>query len=128
MTVKVVEAGDANEVLDLEKAREVGDTLAKHYPNHPWVVHFQGRVLIVRHMAIHDLVVLQLGQSGFGALIKHADAHSASDLAHSAMLMGGQMLEAFGLPRGAWDGRAPVLPRDWDKKYAKQGFRDRIIR
>ena len=127
MSIRVVEAGTEQEVLDLEKATEVAEILSKEYPNHPWVVYFQGRALIVRHMAIHDLVVLKLGQSGFGAVLKHGDAHSSSELRRQAILMGGQMLEAFHLPRGAWDGREPTLPSGWDKKYAKQGFRDRII-
>jgi hypothetical protein len=116
MNQEVVERGDADEALDLEKAQQVTQVLCKHYPNHPWLVSFQGKVLVVRHAAISNAVTLKLGVEGFGAVIKHLDSHSAKDLAHSAMQMGGQMLEAFGLPRGAWDGRDPVVPPEWKRK------------
>jgi hypothetical protein len=49
-------------------------------------------------------------------VVKHLNAHSAADLAKSAMLAGGQMLEAFGLKRGAWDGTEPTLPSGWKRR------------
>jgi hypothetical protein len=113
---EIIEAGDANESLDLQKAREVAHTLEKIYPGHPFLVSFQGRVLVVRHMLISALVRSALGRDGFGFVLKHLESHSASDLAHSAMVAGGQMLEAFGLPRGKWDGRAPTVPSGWTRK------------
>lgn len=111
----IIEQGDADEILDLDKAREVGDTLNKHYPHHPWLVAFQGRVLIVRHMAINEMVKKTLGRDGFGFVLKHLDSSSAKDLSHSAMIAGGQLLEAFGLKRGAWDGSLPVVPESWSR-------------
>jgi hypothetical protein len=117
--ISLIERGDPNELLDMDKAKEVGETLCQHYPNHPWIVCFQGRALIVRHAAINDTVVDEMGQHGFGFVLKHLDAYSSSDLAHNAVMAGGQLLEAFGLPRGAWDGRKPVLPSGW-----RRGKRD----
>jgi hypothetical protein len=114
--IRLIEPGEANESLDLQKAQEVAETLEREYPGHPWLVSFQGRVLVVRHLAISDLVRCDLGRDGFGFVLKHLDSHSASDLAHSALMAGGQMLEAFGLPRGAWDGRDPVIPAGWKRK------------
>jgi hypothetical protein len=35
------------------------------------------------------------------------------------MLAGGEMLEAFGLKRGSWDGREPVVPAGWKRKEPK---------
>lgn len=108
----IVERGDANEALDLAKAQEVLDTLCKKYPLHPWQVSFQGRVIVVRHAAISDAVRMHLSRDGFGFVLKHADSYSASDLAHNAMLAGGELLEAFGLKRGAWDGLSePEIPK-----------------
>jgi hypothetical protein len=112
----VIERGNADEVLDLEKALQVGQTLDKHYPGHPWMVSFQGRALIVRHAEINDFVWKQLGRDGFGFVLKHADTATASELAHKAMIAGGQMLEAFGVPRGAWRGDPIQAPAGWVKK------------
>jgi hypothetical protein len=113
---ETLEAGDPHEALDLEKAHEVAQTLERTYPNHPWLVSFQGRVLVVRHLAISDLVRDRLGRDGFGFVLKHLDSHSARDLAHNAVMAGGEMLEAFGLPREAWDGREPIVPSGWKRK------------
>jgi hypothetical protein len=115
----IIERGDPDEVLDLAKAQEVGETLMREYPNHPWLISFQGKVLVVRHAAINNLMNLQLGVDGFGAVIKHLDSHSAADLAKSAREMGGRMLELFGLPRAPWDGRDPIVPPGWKKGQRK---------
>lgn len=117
--IRLIEPGDANESLDLQKAQEVAHTLEREYPNHPWLVSFQGRVLIVRHLAISDLVRIDLGRDGFGFVLKHWDASTASELARNAMLAGGQMLEAFGLPRGAWKGEPPQVPIGWKRRDAR---------
>jgi hypothetical protein len=108
-----IESGDANEVLDMEKAKQVGAELEKHYPGHPWMVSFQGRVLIVRHMEINEFVFRVLGREGFGFVLKHGDTVTASELAKHAMRAGGQLLEAFGLPRGPWRGEPIQLPEGW---------------
>jgi len=117
--IRLVEPGEANESLDLQKAHEVASTLEKHYPNHPWLVSFQGRVLVVRHLAISDCVRVDGGRDGFGFVLKHLDSYSSSDLAKNAVMAGGQMLEAFGLPRGRWDGTEPKLPSNWKRKQPK---------
>jgi hypothetical protein len=70
----------------------------------------------VRHLAISDLVRNELGRDGFGFVLKHLDSHSASDLAKNAVMAGGQMLEAFGLKRGAWNGTEPTVPSGWKRK------------
>jgi hypothetical protein len=116
---EIIEAGDPDESLDLQKAREVAHTLEREYPGHPFLVSFQGRVLVVRHLVISALVRSALGRDGFGFVLKHLESHSSSDLAHSAMVAGGQMLEAFGLPRGAWDGTEPKLPAEWTRKESE---------
>ena len=107
----IVEAGDKSEVSDLAKAQEVLAKLCEHYPLHPWGVSFQGRVLVVRHELISQAVRWHLSRDGFGFVIKHIDSHSPKDLAHKAVMAGGEMLEAFGFKRGSWDGRDPVIPK-----------------
>lgn len=106
----IIERGDANEALDLSKAQQVLATLCKHYPLHPWQVSFQGRVIVVRHAYISDVVRRELSRDGFGFVLKHGDSYSASHLARNAVTAGGTLLEAFGYPRGAWDGREPIVP------------------
>ena len=110
MSQLILEHGDADETHDLAKAQEVLNTLCEHYPLHLWQVSFQGRVLVVRHGLISAAVRLYLSRDGFGFLIKHLDSYSASDLAKKAVQAGGQLLEAFGYKRGAWDGSDPVIP------------------
>lgn len=117
--IRLIEPGEANESHDLQKAKEVATTLEQHYPNHPWLISFQGRVLVVRHLAISDLVRNSLGRDGFGFVLKHLDTHTSAELAKSAVTAGGQLLEAFGLKRGAWDGQDPVVPAGWKHKQPK---------
>lgn len=114
--IRLIEPGNADESIDLQKAKEVATTLERHYPNHPWLISFQGRALVVRHLAISDLVRNRLGRDGFGFVLKHLAAYSASDLARNAVNAGGQMLEAFGLKRGAWHGEEPIVPTGWKRK------------
>jgi hypothetical protein len=95
--VFVVEQCDPTELLDMEKAKEVGETLNQHYPGHLWAVSVQGGVLVVKNLAISTF---------YGFVIKHADAFSASDLARTAVLAGGELLERAGMSRDKpWDGR-----------------------
>lgn len=112
----ILEAGDPDEALDAAKAQEVLATLCSHYPGHLWQVSWQGRVLVVRHALISAVVRSQLGRDGFGFVLKHLDTHSSQQLAHNAMLAGGQLLEAFGYTRGSWDGSDPIVPRAWVPK------------
>ena len=111
-----VEAGDVDEVSDMELAKAVGDTLCKCYPNHPWLVSFQGRAIVVRHLAIASEVARVIGREGFSAMLPKDQLGTPKAIAHTAMLFGGQLLEAFGLKRGAWDGTAPTVPATWKRK------------
>jgi len=40
----VMEQGDLEELSQLELAKQVGEALNKHYPDHPWIIGFQGGV------------------------------------------------------------------------------------
>lgn len=113
--IVVIEPGDSDESLDQQLAKQIGDTLQHFYPDHFWVVAFQGRAIIVRHMLISGFVRDVLGRDGFGFVVD-ARGKTAKELAHGAMIAGGQMLEAFGMPRGPWRGEEPQAPAGWVRK------------
>ena len=82
-------------MLAMAKAREVGDTLNRIYPNHLWAVSWQGGVLVVKNLAVSTF---------YGFVIKYADSFSATDLAKQAVKAGGELLERAGMARGKWNG------------------------
>lgn len=89
------------ETVEMEaKAKEVAQTLSTHYPDHIWMVGWApGMTLVVKNMAM---------DARYGYTIDAAKSFSASDLAHSAMIAGGELLERMGLRRGRWDGEMPT--------------------
>ena len=110
--MNILEAGDADEASDQALAVEIGKVLERKYPNHPWIVGFQSRGLVVRHLAIAAEVSRVLGREGFASLLPRDKFNTPTETAHTAMIFAGELLEAFGLPRGEWDGRPPVVPVD----------------
>src|SRR6266478_3098394 len=108
--VRVLEEGDADEASDMALALEIGDVLQKEYPSHPWVVGFQSRALVIRHMSIASEVERVIGRSGFASLLPRDKLGTPKDLRASVIEFAGQLLEAFDLPRGPWDGRLPKVP------------------
>jgi hypothetical protein len=121
--IEVLERGQPEEASNLALAKEVGDALQKAYPDHPWIVGFQGPSIVIRHMAIADCVMQAVGKEGFAAALPHSRLRTPTEIMDSAVRMGGQLLEAFGLPRGRWDGRDPICP-GWDEStpYKRKGF------
>lgn len=111
MSVGILERGDPDELSDQELAVRIGQELEKHYPNHPWIIGFQGRGLVLRHLAIASEVARVLGREGFASLLPREKLGTAKEVTHTSVMFAGEMLEAFQLPRGAWDGRVPVVPR-----------------
>lgn len=112
----VLDPGSPEEASQLAMAKEVGDVLCRHYPNHPWIVSFQGGGIVVRHIAIAEMVRLSLGKEGFSSLLPKNKMGTHREVAHSAVMFGGELLEAFGLRRGPWDGSLPVVPKNWKRK------------
>lgn len=102
----VAEQGNADEALDMEKAKEVADTLFRTYPGYLWAVGVQGRILAVQILGMMGLTQKFEGAGNnpwhwdrYKFAIKHLDAYSASDLAKKAVMAGGEILERAGLPR-----------------------------
>ena len=114
--ITTLEQGDLDEASDLALAKQVGEALNKAYPNHPWVIGFQGRGLVIRHLAIAAEVTRMIGRDGFSALLPRDKMGTPGQVTKTAREFGGQMLEAFGLKRGAWDGSLPTVPKSWGYK------------
>ncbi len=116
--VRILEFGDANEFSDMQLAEYIGDELQKAYPNHPWIIGFQGGALVIRHLAIASEVSRVIGKEGFASLLPRNKLGTPKEIRKSAIEFGGQLLEAFSLPRGPWDGRLPIVP-NWKPKQAQ---------
>jgi hypothetical protein len=110
---EILEYGDADEASDRDLALQIGAVLEKHYPNHPFVVGFQGRALVIRHLAIASEVSRVLGKEGFCSLLPADKLGTPKEVTKTVVLFAGALLEVFGLPRGPWDGRPPVIPQEW---------------
>ena len=109
----VMEAGDPEEATQLALAQKVGDSLNQAYPNHPWVIGFQGGGIVVRHLAIAGSVANVIGKEGFSSLLPKNKLGTPDEIRDSCVKFGGALLEAFDLPRGPWDGREPTVPKAW---------------
>lgn len=108
-----IERGDPDESRDLELATAINLALCKAYPNHYWLVSFTGHALIVRHVLIASLVALETGREGFGSLLPRSKMGTIHEAEREAVRHGGALLEAFKLPRGAWNGcDCPIVPAD----------------
>ena len=110
-----VEPGEAHERSQMEKAKQICAILEKHYPNHYWIVGFQSDALIIRHLAIANAMTFATGKEGFGALLPKDRLGTPKELERTVVKFGGSLLEAFKLPRGAWDGRDPIVPPQFIK-------------
>lgn len=114
--VRVVEEGDPDEASDRDLAIHIGQALERQYPNHPFVIGFQGRGLIIRHLAIASEMARVIGREGFATMLPREKLGTPKQATHAAVMFAGEMLEAFQLPRAAWDGRLPIVPTAWKYK------------
>lgn len=100
---------------------EIAQALDKHYPGHPWVVSFQGGALIIRHIEIAHAVMMKTGKNGFGSVLPNHKQGTRKECVANAVRFGGELLEAFRMPRGKWDPAHPPVCPDW-KRGKTQGF------
>lgn len=115
MTERIVhvEKGDPDEARDLELAHAISQALEQNFPNHYFIVSFSGHNLILRHLMIANVITLQTGKEGFGSLLPRDKIGTVHEACKVAVKFAGALLEAFQLPRGAWDGcTMPVIPPD----------------
>jgi hypothetical protein len=106
----VMEPGDPEEASQLQIALAVGEALNDAYPNHPWVVGFQGGGIVVRHLVIAAEVERVIGRGGFSSLLPRDKLGTPKEIKRAAIEFGGQLLETFGLDRGPWQGEPPTVP------------------
>jgi hypothetical protein len=79
---------------ELVLAKQMADTLHKHYPDHAWAVHVDLR------NGMAD--VRNLGLSGnWGFRLHIPTIYSASEFDHRVMRAGGELLERYRVRRGA---------------------------
>lgn len=117
-TVHVLERGDPDESSDMALAIDIGQVLQKVYPSHPWIVGFQGRGLVLRHLGIASEVARVIGREGFSSLLPREKLGTPREARHAAIMFAGELLEAFGLARGAWDGTPPTVP-NWKRRQER---------
>ena len=111
----IIDQGNVDEVSGMAIAVAVGEALNKAYPDHPWLVGFQGGHIVVKHLAIEDAVHEAIGKRGFSCALPYDRMTTHEQVRTSAIRMGGQLLEQFKLPRGKWDGRDPIVPGHYDR-------------
>lgn len=124
--VHIIEQGEPEEASDLAQALEIGQILDKHYPNHPWMISFSGHALVIRHLAIANAVAMATGREGFGSVLPPGVV-TPKNLSTEVVKHGGMLLEAFGYPRGPWDGSDPKVPETLIKA-ARAGQTGRNLR
>lgn len=78
---------------DMVLARNMAETLHKHYPGHLWAVTCENGVASVRNMYLS-------GQWGF--LLKVGEQYSASEFDRQVVRAGGELLERYKLSRSAF--------------------------
>lgn len=117
--IEILESGTPDESSYLQLALQIWQQLDKYYPNHPWIVSFQGGAMIVRHAVINAQVSSHLKREGFGFLMPKDKLDNHKEVVRSCIQAGGAMLELFGMRRGKWEGEDPVIPHDWKPKQER---------
>lgn len=93
--IQTVEVTSLDEIGMMDWAKAVGDTLAKHYPEHLWAVAWQGKALVVKNLGISGL---------YGMVLENPMKMSLRAIQRDAVLKAGELLERAGMKRGAWNG------------------------
>jgi hypothetical protein len=105
--------GDADEIADLDLAKEIGETLHATYPGYLWGVNITGGVAIIRNYMI---------SSKWGMVVHLKDIlHDAGIRKRKIIQAGGEYLERAKLVRGMFDGSRPQT-LDGDPDYEKKWF------
>lgn len=91
---------------DMVTAKEMADTLHSHYPGHMWAVTCNGATGMA---SIRNLLL----SGNLGIQLRLPANYTASDFRRRVVILGGELLDRFGMPRGAFDqDRYNQLPRD----------------
>ena len=81
---------------DMILAKEIADTLTQHYGGWAWAVHVDGKngVASIRNVQLSGT---------WGYVLKLVNMYSASDFRKDVVRAGGEILERFGVIRGAFN-------------------------
>lgn len=96
---------------DLILAKQMADTLHKHYPGHLWAVTCDGQkgIATVRNLAL---------SGNYGFIIKLRDHYSASNFEREVMRAGGELLERYRQrPGRANQARLAEIPMDFAGRH-----------
>jgi hypothetical protein len=105
--------GTAKNVRDMGVARDVAETLNKHYPGHLWAVSIEGQVIAIKNLAI----------SHSHGMVLHMDSYYADPSRLKVVRMGGELLERAHFRRGKDTGEdAHILEGVADKYQPSNGI------
>lgn len=80
---------------DMQLAAAVGNELVRHYPGHGWQVESDIANGVVKIFNCH--------MSGLTGYLLHTSKIDFSSFSHTIMMVGGEMLDRFGLSRGKFN-------------------------
>jgi hypothetical protein len=90
------------DLVDLELAKTIGDTLETHYPGWGWQVNINsdktGGVVSVLSGVLNDDL-----HSNYGYVLHLANIYNYKDTVKKAILAGGELLERCNMPRSRWE-------------------------
>lgn len=99
---------ETEELLDLNLAKDIAETLHEHYPGHMWAVNVRGGIAIIKNLYI---------SAQWGMVLHYNNIKGdAQDRKRRVIRSGGEFLERAGLKRGAYQGQQ-VTAVDGIKKY-----------
>lgn len=95
MTTEVITLEQTG-AYEMGACQQVGDALERHYPGWMWMVASPPK---------SGMVFVKSGfmDPAYGFKLNLPRSYSASDLAHEAVLAGGELLERVGMPRSKYD-------------------------
>lgn len=99
MKAHLVDLATREDIQQISTAKDIAETLLKHYPGHLWAVGWQGGSIAVKNMNI---------SGDYGFYIHPEASATSSELADKAVRFGGELLERAGIKRGKWNGVTPT--------------------
>lgn len=91
--------------IDLNLAKTISETLERHYPGWAWQVNVnsEGGVVNVINGVLND------GRpANYGYVLHIANLNNYKDVCHKAVMVGGELLERYNMPREGWKGQEPT--------------------
>lgn len=107
--------GHTQDIRDMDIAKDVAESLHKHYPGHLWAVSVQGGIVYIRNLAVshsHGMVV-------------HLSSYYADPGNRKIITSAGELLERAHLKRGADNGDQAIILEGVAEKYQP---RDGLVR